>query len=149
MAAERAPEVEELIRELNRAYNDGDVESIVRRQSKDPAAMAVGSDPNEVARGPDEVASMFRGENEERTPDSPRWSPEEVVAYSEGNVAWATVLGPYEIGGGSALQGRGIGVLHREEGEWKIVSWVFSFAVPNHALEQGSPVVERLATAKV
>ena len=40
-------------------------------------------------------------------------------------------------------------VFRREDGDWKIVNWTFSLAVPNDALEPGSPVLAALAVAHV
>ena len=81
--------------------------------------------------------------------DAPGWAIEEIDAYREGDVAWATILGPYPIGDGDAIPARGSVVCRREDGEWKIVNWTFSLAVPNDALEPGSPVVAALAVAHV
>lgn len=144
MAAERAPDVEQLVRELLRAYQTGDVETISRHTSNDPAAILVGSDAREVARGHDDMVAMIRGDIDQQRSESPRWSPDEIEAYREGDVAWATMLGPYSIGD-TAIPARALGVFRHEDGDLKVVAWVFSFAVPNEALEPGSAVLERLA----
>jgi ketosteroid isomerase-like protein len=149
MAAERAPDVEQLIRDMLRAYQEGDVEFISRHTSNDPAAIAVGSDASEIARGHDEIVGLMQGDIEQRTPESPGVSVEEIDAYREGDIAWATMLGAYAGLGGGAIPIRGAGVFRREDGDWKMVAWVFSFAVPNDALEPGSPVLERLTVTTV
>jgi ketosteroid isomerase-like protein len=149
MAAERAPEIEQLVRDLLRGYQEGDVELISRHTSNDPAAISVGSDAGEVMRGYDEIVGLLRGEMEHRTPESPRLTADEIDAYREGDVAWATMLGAYATGEGAAIPARGSAVFHREDGDWKMVAWVFSFAVPNAVLEPDSQVLEQLAVATV
>jgi hypothetical protein len=149
MPAERAPDVEQLVKDMNRAYKEGDLEFISRHTSKDPAAIAVGSDASEVSRGFDEIVDLMRPELSQRTPDSPALSIDEIDAYREGEIAWATMFGTFAPGENGAIPARAIGVFRREDGDWKMVAWLFSFAVPNEALESGSPVLERLAVAKV
>ena len=149
MAVEHAPEIEELVRRLNDAYRRGDVDTVGRSLSSDSATMVVGSDASEITRGRDEAVAMLRGDVEQRPADAPGWAIEEIDAYREGDVAWATILGPYPIGDGDAIPARGSVVCRREDGEWKIVNWTFSLAVPNDALEPGSPVVAALAVAHV
>jgi ketosteroid isomerase-like protein len=147
MAVEPAPEIEQLIRDLSRAYREGDVEFIDRHTSRDSATMVVGSDAREVAHGHDDVVAMMRGDVERRPADTPGWSIQEIDAHREGDVGWATVLGPYPLGDGPAVPARAAVVVHREDGDWKVVSWCFSFAVPNEELQPGSPLVDRLAAA--
>ena len=149
MTVEHAPEIEELVRKLNDAYRSGDIDTVTRSLSSDSATMVVGSDASEVARGRDEAASMLRGDVDQRPADAPGWSIEEIDAFREGDVAWATVLGPYPIGEADAIPARGSVVFRREDGDWKIVNWTFSLAVPNDALEPGSPVLAALAVAHV
>src|SRR3989442_10097543 len=110
--------------------------------------MIVGRDATEVARWHGEIVAMLRGDMEERRPDAPGWTVEDIEAYREGDVAWATILGPYPIGE-DAIQARSAVVFRREDGEWKAVNWVFSFAVPNEALQPGSAVLAELAVAHV
>src|SRR5919204_4964798 len=141
MAAEHAPEIEQLVRRLTEAYRKGDVQTLSQLTASDPAALLIGSDSSEVARGHDEIVTMLGGDVEHRPAEAPSWAIEEIGAYREGDVAWATVLGPYPMGGGVMIPARAAAVFHREEGEWKIVSWVFSFAVPNEALSPGSAVM--------
>jgi ketosteroid isomerase-like protein len=148
MAAEHAPEIEELVRTLIDANRSGDIDTLARSTSTDPAATIVGSDASEVAHGHDEIVALLRGDMEQRRSDTPHWQVEDVEAYREGDVAWATILGPYPVGD-DAIQARSAVVFHREDGEWKVVNWTFSFAVPNDALEPGSPVVAALAVAHV
>lgn len=149
MAAEHAPEIEQLVRTLLDAYRSGDVETLSRFTSSDSAAMLVGSDATEVARGHDAIVAMLGWDVERRAADAPSWAVEEIEAYREGDVGWATILGPYPIGDSKTIPARGSAVFHRQDGEWKIVNWVFSFAVPNEALRPGSAVAAELAVARV
>lgn len=147
MAAERAPEIEQLVRDLMQAYQEGDLELLSRHTSQDPAAISIGTDAREVMRGYDEINGVLRSELEQRTPESPRLTADEIAAYREGDVAWATLLGAYSTGEGAAIPARASAVFHREDGDWKMVAWVLSFAVPNEALEEGSPLLEQLVVA--
>jgi ketosteroid isomerase-like protein len=139
MPVEPAPEVEQLIRELVAAIGNGEVEAIERTTSADPSALVIGSDATEVARGRDEIVAMMRGEMDARAGEaSPRWTVDTVEAHRDGDVAWATVIGPFRIEGGT-LDARGSGVLRREDGEWRIIQFTASLLVRNEAIEAAWP----------
>jgi hypothetical protein len=55
--------------------------------------------------------------------------------------------GVFQLADGKEIPTRGLSVLHREDGEWKVVHSLFAIAVPNGALESGSPLVKALSAA--
>src|SRR5437868_537256 len=57
MAIERAPEIERLVEESRQAYRAGDAEALRRMTSTHPAALMVGTDPQEIRKGHDAIVS--------------------------------------------------------------------------------------------
>ena len=147
MAIERAPDIEQFLREANDAYRRGDASFVKSSTSRHESALLIGSDAREVAHGYDEIVGMLTHELDARSSDSPRLQFDSVEAYRDGDVGWANVLGRYELGEGASLPARGTAVLHREDGEWRMLTWCFSFAVPNEEIRADSPLVRAMAAA--
>ena len=147
MAIERAPEIEAFLREAGAAYQRGDASFFERFTSRHESAVVIGSDAGEISRGYSEIIEMLSRETQARTPESPRLAFDDVDAYREGDVGWAIVLGRYQIVEDAAIPARVTVVLHREDGEWRVLSWCFSFAVPNEEIRPDSQFVRRAAIA--
>jgi SnoaL-like domain len=147
MAIERAPEIEAFLREAGAAFQRGDASFFERFTSRHESALVIGSDASEISRGYSEIIEMLSRETQARTPESPRLAFDDVEAYREGDVGWAIILGRYQLVEGAAIPARVAAVLHREDGEWRLLSWCFSFAVPNDEIQPGSPFVQRAAIA--
>jgi ketosteroid isomerase-like protein len=126
---ERAPDVEEMLRESLSAMERSDVEAIARRMSRDDSLVSIGSDPGEWTEGHEETMRLWR----ESMPDAElhiRAGLDEVTAYREGDVAWAAGRGWFEAGG-RRVPTRMTAVLRREDGEWRFVQTHASIGVPN------------------
>jgi hypothetical protein len=147
MAIERAPEVEDRLREGAEAFRRRDPSFVKRFTSRHESAVLIGSDAHEVARGYDQIVGMMTTEIEHRTADYPRLDLGTIEAWRDGDVGWATALGEFQLDGNAAIPSRATAVLHREEDDWKIVNWVFSLAVPNEELNPDSPLVRKVGVA--
>lgn len=145
MAIERAPELEQLAKEAADAYRRGDIAALERMFSRDPAVLQVGTDPAEVWEGPDQVLEELRAELASLTEESAEPIQEERRGYRAGDAGWVFTQGKYRLSDGSEIPARGIRIFHREDGEWKLVQSFISIAVPNSALEAGSPLVQALS----
>jgi hypothetical protein len=148
MAIERAPELERFAEEGYQAYRRGDVDFIERTLSHDDAVLVVGTDPDEVWSGHNQVIDALRTDiatmSEEGAPESIH---RDRVGYHEGDVGWVYNDGAFRLSDGTEIPTRGLSVLHRENGEWKYVQSLFSIAVPNSALRAESPLAQALSAA--
>jgi ketosteroid isomerase-like protein len=100
---------------------------------------ALGSDPGEQSFGPDAFAEMLRADAEGRAGAPMRATIERLVAHRDGDVAWSVAEIAFHRDHGSDVPFRATAVLHREEGDWKIVLWTVSLLVRNEALEAAWP----------
>lgn len=149
MAVERAPEIEQRLREGTEAFRRRDREFFERFTSRHESAMTVGSDADEVARGHDQIVRIMSMEMDQRSSEYPRLELGKVEAWREGDIGWATSLGEFQLSGEAAIPARTSAVLHREDGEWKMLNWCFSLAVPNEELRPDSPLVRQTQAASV
>lgn len=135
MVVERAPELEDLLRDAYEAHQRGDGEPFARLVSRDPATAAFGSDPTERSEGPDAFAEMLRLNVAGRSDAPPLATLQDVVAYRAGDVGWAVcgITFTHPSGRGDAPF-RGTAVLLREDGEWKIVQWTVAALVPDETM---------------
>jgi hypothetical protein len=130
--AERAPEIEELLRDTMGAMERGDTETIDRRTSREDFVVGIGSDPSEWGEGHEEVMRLWR----ESMPEGPmkvRSALDDVTAYREGSVGWAAGRGWFEVEG-QRVPVRLTMVVREEEGEWKAVQSHASIGVPNERM---------------
>jgi hypothetical protein len=127
--AERAPEIEQLLRDTMGAMERGDIETIERRTSREDYVVGIGSDASEWGEGHEENMRLWR----ESMPEGPlkvRSALEDVAAYREGSVGWAAARGYFEVDG-KRVPVRLTMDLHEEDGEWKAVQSHASIGVPN------------------
>ena len=114
------------------AIAKSDLDEIARRTSRDPCAVAIGSDPGEWTEGYDEIMRLMR----DSTPDAEvgiTAGLDDVKAFREGTVGWAAGHGYFEIGG-KRVPVRITTVVHQENGEWKMVQTHGSIGVPNERM---------------
>jgi class 3 adenylate cyclase/ketosteroid isomerase-like protein len=121
-------EIRRVIDRLTRAIAEGDNESVLARLSDDPNTLIIGSDPSEWWRGR-EARAIWRRQLEEFD-GSFRVTANEIDAWEEGSVGWATVKETIDWGG-TAIEGRASYILHLEHDEWKIVHVHWSFPQPH------------------
>jgi hypothetical protein len=126
---ERAPEIEELLRDTIGALERGDIETIERRTSREDCVVSIGSDPSEWGEGHDEVMRLWR-ESSTEGPLKVRSGLDDVAAYREGSVGWAAGRGWFEVDG-QRVPVRLTMVVREEDGGWKAVQSHASIGVPN------------------
>ena len=118
--AERAPEIEQLLRDTMGAMERGDIETIERR---------IGSDGSEWVEGYEDNMRLWR-ESMPEGPSKMHSALDDVTAYREGSVGWAAAHGYFEVEG-QRVPVRLTMVVHEEDGEWKAVQSHASIGVPN------------------
>jgi ketosteroid isomerase-like protein len=129
---ESSVEIEQVLRDVVEAIANSDLDEIGRRTSRDPCAVAIGSDPAEWSEGYDEIMRLMR----DSTPDAEigiTAGLDDVKAFAEGTVGWAAGHGYFEIGG-NRVPVRITAVLRQEDGEWKMVQTHASIGVPNERM---------------
>lgn len=144
MGIERSAEIEAFVRERNKAFEARDAAKLEQGLSNDPAVLMIGSDDSEIFRGREAILASL--------PDDLRSADEigfvfrttELEAYCEGDLGWFIAFGTVRIGD-AEIPTRTVGIVHREDGAWKTLQNIFSFAVPNAAVEPGSPLAGVLA----
>jgi hypothetical protein len=130
--AERAPEIEQLLRDTMGAMERGEIATIERRTSREDYVVGIGSDPSEWGEGHDENMRLWR----DSMPEGPlnvHSALDDVAAYSEGSVGWAAGRGYFEVDG-QRVPVRLTMVVHEEDGEWKAVQSHASIGVPNERM---------------
>jgi hypothetical protein len=147
MAIERAPDVEEQLRQGSEAFRRSDRAFFGRFTSRHESALLVGSAAHEVARGHDAIVGLMETELDQRSSEYPRLELGDIDAWRDGEIGWATALGEFQLSADAAIPSRVTAVLHHEEGDWKLLNWCFSLAVPNEQLEPDSPLVRRSRVA--
>jgi ketosteroid isomerase-like protein len=146
MAIESAPDVEQHLRKAAEAFRQADSSFVERFTSKHESALLIGSDAHEVAHGYDQIVGLMTSEMEHRS-EYPRLDLGTIEAWRDGDVAWATSLGEFQLDEKAGIPSRATAVLHREDGDWKIVNWCFSLAVPNEELNPDSSLVRKVPVA--
>jgi ketosteroid isomerase-like protein len=129
---ESSVEIEQVLRDVVEAIANSDLDEIGRRTSRDPCAVAIGSDPAEWSEGYDQIMRLMR----DPTPDAEigiTAGLDDVKAFAEGTVGWAAGHGYFEIGG-KRVPVRITAVVHQEDGEWKMVQTHASIGVPNERM---------------
>ena len=123
----RSPDIERLVRETSEAGMRGDAGPMLAATSKEPGVVMIGSDPNEWWDGHDAIVAAMQAEVEA---DGVSGQVDEIVAYEEGDIGWATMRGTF-IERDGRMPFRGTAVLRREDGDWRMVQAHASIGVPN------------------
>jgi ketosteroid isomerase-like protein len=139
MPIERAPEVEELLRRAYIAHQQGDPGLMSQLVSREASVTALGSDPTERSHGPQEFAEMLRINAQGRAGAPMRATIEDIVAHRDGDVAWAVAEIAFHRAPGDDVPFRATAVLHREDGDWKVVLWTVSLLAPDDAIDAAWP----------
>jgi class 3 adenylate cyclase/ketosteroid isomerase-like protein len=115
---EPSEEIRSVIRRFTNAVEEGDGDSALSRLSDDAGMVLIGTDPTEWWHGPD-ARAMWAYQLDKIGGSFPV-TAEEIEAWEEGTVGWATVKEAINWAG-KTLESRATYVLHLEHGEWKIV----------------------------
>ena len=131
--ADRAPDIEQALRDNVAAMVRGDLDQLDRTLSRDPSVLSIGTDASEWAEGHDNIMRLFR----EAAPGELGFSVglDDVKAFREGDIGWAISRGHFEADGKRVLT-RTTAIVRREDGEWKALHVHSSIGVPNdHMLD--------------
>jgi class 3 adenylate cyclase len=125
---EPSEEIRRVIERLVRAITEGDSESALGRLSDHPGTLIIGSHPAEWWRG-NETRAVW-GRQLEEFDGSFLVRADEIDAWEEGTVGWASVKETIDFGG-KTIEGRASYILHLEHDEWKVVHVHWSFPQPH------------------
>lgn len=131
MPPTRSPEIEAVARRALAAFSEGDLPTLENLVSSDPALRVMGFDVEEWWKGAEEFISIRRKQAHE-SPEF-RVIPEEVEAFEEGTVGWATVFSTI-VTSEARTPMRNTAVLLLEMGSWRIIHWQNSIPVPNQQI---------------
>lgn len=126
--------IEAEIRGWARAFEEKDV-SVLDAFSKQPGAIAVGTDPQEWWSGHERFVAAGKAQLNEMPELS--FEVKRVVANEEGSVGWGIADAAVTFSGMEPLPCRLTVVCHREDGAWKAVLWELAFTVPNEQIFSG------------
>jgi hypothetical protein len=126
---EISEELKNLILQAVEAENKEGTPVLGKYLSRNEHTMMMGSDPTEYYKGYDAISKALSPQIE----NLPKYTVTlgKVHAFSEGSVGWFvyTAVQKYETGSESPM--RVNGVVHKEDGEWKVVFANFTLEVPN------------------
>jgi hypothetical protein len=125
-------EVRAAVLRLYESMATGDVGAIERLFSRQGGVLGIGSDPAEWWVGHNAITRAFAAQLGET--GTRNIEPGDLIAFSEGTVGWAADRRTIRLPNGKELVVRETTVWHQEEGEWKLVQFHASLAVPNSEL---------------
>jgi hypothetical protein len=146
MPIEPCPEIHRIMLEAHAAYLVGDIDAAADSFSRSDASTLVGTDPGPILRGRKAIIEALRADHEEGSTAGRRYVHRTTEAWHDGDIGWALSLGSIRFDDGTEIPLRTTTVLHRSEGDWKIVQTMASVPVPADLLEPGSPIVDALST---
>jgi ketosteroid isomerase-like protein len=127
---ERSSEVEQLIVAWFEAVTKGDPSLVATHVSPSDMTRLIGSDPSEVFTGGEAVSAFLAGEVAGAGGHA-TFTPTDIEAFREGNVAWATTQLTISIPERGQVSPRWSAVLRFEDETWKFVQTHASIGVPN------------------
>jgi hypothetical protein len=126
---ESSAELKGAVLRLYEGMAAGDLGALERLFSRASGVLAIGSDPAEWWAGHEAIVQEFSAQFGETS--TRRIEPGELSAWIEGTVGWAVDRRTLRLANGRELTVRETTVFHQEDGEWKIVQFHASLAVPN------------------
>jgi ketosteroid isomerase-like protein len=125
-------EIRDAVLRFYEAVATGDVSALERLISRERGVLAIGSDPNEWWAGYDAIQQAFKAQFHET--GARQVHPGDLSAFVEGTVGWAADRRTMRLASGKELTIRETMLFHQEDGEWKLVQFHASVAVPNAEL---------------
>jgi ketosteroid isomerase-like protein len=128
---ERSNELRDVWLDICTAMDTGDIATLERHLSIADDARVIGTDPNEWWSGA-RIPAVFREQMDAMGGRMPMRAgdPE---AFVEGSVGWVADQAAFALPDGE-VPCRITSVLHRENGEWKLVQTHVSLGVPNEEM---------------
>lgn len=130
---EESEEIKKLIHEAGEANTQGNFEFWEKHISKNKDLMIFGTAPGEGIKGYDTIIAAFRAELSAMKPSS--FAIDTLHAFSEGTVGWYLVRATATYPNGTVLPTRVSGVMHKEDGIWKIVMQNATLEVPDEKIK--------------
>jgi class 3 adenylate cyclase/ketosteroid isomerase-like protein len=127
---EPSEEIRRVVHRWLEANRDGDGDAFVGRVSEEAGVLVIGSDADEWWRGEDRAVWKRQMEELSELPFTFTWDEDEIEAWEEGTVGWASMRLIWQ-GPEASEEARGTVVLHLERGEWKVVQAHWSVPSPN------------------
>jgi hypothetical protein len=129
---EHSTELKELYLRTCEALSSGDYSFFERYFSQKDGVLAIGTDPTEWWVGYATITGVFKAQLEEAggfqiLADTPQ-------AYRDGPIGWVAGQPALKLPDGTEMPVRLTAVFQREQNDWKIVQWHFSFGIPNEDL---------------
>ena len=128
----RSTEVRNAVLRLYESMGTGDVSAIERLFSCQSGVLAIGTDPNEWWAGHDTIVEAFKAQLQGS--GTRKVEPGDLNAFAEGSVGWAADRRTMRLANGKELTIRETFLFHQEDGDWKLVQFHASAAVPNAEL---------------
>jgi ketosteroid isomerase-like protein len=114
-------------------YAAGDADALLRLSSKEPGALAIGTDPDEWWEGYEPIARVTESFFAE-VGGTVKIMTGELNAFEEGTTGWAADYARLRLPNGREVPIRVTVVFHLEGGDWRIVQQHSSIGVPNAEL---------------
>lgn len=126
----RSAEIEKLVERWFEAASSGDASLVDELVSREQGSRLIGSDPAEVLKGGEAIASFLRGEVS-NSGGQAKFTPDSTEAFEEGTVGWASTQLTITLPDGGHISPRWTAVFHREGDSWKFVQTHASIGIPN------------------
>ena len=133
-------EVRSAVLRLYESMGTGNVDAIERLFSHRDGVLAIGSDPDEWWAGHDTIVEAFKAQLQ--ATGTRKVEPGDLNAFAEGTVGWAADRRTRRLANGKELTFRETFLFHQEDGEWKLVQFHASVALPNAELASQDPSEE-------
>ena len=122
-------EVRNAVLGLYESMGMGDVGAIERLFSCQSGVLVIGTDSNEWWVGQDTIVEAFKAQLQGS--GTRKVEPGELNAFAEGSVGWAADRRTMRLANGKEIIIRETFLFHQEDGDWKLVQFHASVAVPN------------------
>ena len=129
---EPSAEVRNGVLRFYEAVGAGDGPVLERLFSHQTGVLAVGTDPEEWWAGHDTIVEAFRAQLQGS--GTRKVEPGDLNAFAEGSVGWAADRRTMRLASGKEITIRETFLFHQEDGDWKLVQFHASIAVPNAEL---------------
>jgi ketosteroid isomerase-like protein len=130
---EESQELKDLIFEAANANKEGNFEFWEKHFSKNMNVMTYGTAPSEGINGYEKIIATTKAELSAMKPTS--ITIHDMQAFSEGSVGWFLVRSTGFYSNGTELPLRTSGVVHKEDGIWKIVMQNTTLEVPDEKIK--------------
>ena len=142
MPVQSSTELEQLAQDAHAAWERGDDEWFKAHLSAHNPIM-LGSAPEEQMIGADAVTESTTEELANRDQYAFKATPPRIIdARESGEIGWMVTESRWEFEDGSYVPVRGLTVVHREDGVWKLIAAVAAPAISNELLRPGSPIAQ-------